>query len=149
MKRYFLFSILGVICMFSACEMHHSDNGRLDGFWQLASVDTIGGHSADMRQNRVFWCIQGDMLQIRYMDGILYDYGQGVVSFQFELTDKTLTVLNPIVCDRIYSDSILTDLKIVNPYGINNLKESFQILRLDGSAMTLESAKLRLYFQRY
>ena len=149
MKRYFLIFALGVVCLFSACEMHHSDNGVLDGFWQMTSVDTIGGQSADMRQSRVFWCIQGDVLQMQHMNGVLYEEGQGIVAFRFELKGKNLTVTNPVVCDRQSSDSILTNLTIVNPYGINNLKESFQVLCLDGSTMSLESTMLRLYFRRY
>lgn len=150
MKRHILFFIIGVVClMMSACDMHHSDNGALDGFWQMTLVDTIGGRSADMRQSRVFWCIQGDMLQMRRMDGVLFEQNQGIVAFRFELNGNTLTVSEPVVCDRMISDSILTDIKTVNPYGVNNLIEAFQVLRLDGSSMTLESSKLRLYFRKY
>jgi hypothetical protein len=149
MKRITLFFVLSVICLFSGCEMHHSDNGLLDGFWQMTAVDTIGGQSADMRQSRVFWCIQGDVLQMRRMNGVLYEEKQGIVAFRFEQSDNTLTVSEPVVCDRANSDSLLTDISIVTPYGVNSLKESFQVLRLDGSAMTLESAELRLHFRRY
>ena len=38
--------------MIIACDIHRSDNGDLDGFWQLKSVDTLStGGTCDMRDS--------------------------------------------------------------------------------------------------
>lgn len=36
-----LLYIFFVLLMFAACDIHTSDNGDLDGYWQLRSVDTL------------------------------------------------------------------------------------------------------------
>ena len=36
-----LLYIFIVLMMFAACDIHTSDNGDLDGYWQLRSVDTL------------------------------------------------------------------------------------------------------------
>ena len=36
----------------AACEIHTSENGDLDGYWQLHKVDTLAnGSSCDMRDS--------------------------------------------------------------------------------------------------
>ena len=59
--RLIILTILSLLC--SCDKFHVSDNGELDGFWQLTSVDTLAnGRSADMKEKMIFWAVQTDLL---------------------------------------------------------------------------------------
>ena len=58
-----LLYIFFVLLMFAACDIHTSDNGDLDGYWQLRSVDTLStGGTCDMRDSMRFWSFQANIL---------------------------------------------------------------------------------------
>lgn len=138
-KLLVLFSLCAVIL---SCEFVTSDNGDLDGFWQLRSLDSLSnGHSADMRRNGVYWGIQVDLLEART---------EGTdVFFRFSHDGDSLLLRNPFLNNRDSGDIAVTDANILRPLGINRLDERFHVLQLDGSTMILQSAELRLYFRRY
>ena len=52
----------------AGCDKESSDNGDLDGFWQMTEkmdgfCGTMGG--ADMRQSGLTWAFQGHILELR------------------------------------------------------------------------------------
>ena len=52
--------------MIIACDIHRSDNGDLDGFWQLKSVDTLStGGTCHMRDSMRFWTFQATLFTVR------------------------------------------------------------------------------------
>ena len=65
MKRLFLYIIIGV--GLAACgDVESSDNGDLDGFWLLCSVDTLGtGRTGDVRDKGLTWAFEGKLLEVR------------------------------------------------------------------------------------
>ena len=62
-KLLFLVPLAAILCL--SCELETSDNGDLDGFWQLKQVDTLQGGTKDMRGSGVFWAVQTDLLEAR------------------------------------------------------------------------------------
>jgi len=140
--------IVGMMLMVACGDYHTSDNGELDGFWQLMQTDTLSnGHSEDMRQRQIFWSVQADLLRMSDLHAL---YGEYVpIYFRFELKGDRLRVYDPVADRRIVSDSIVTDVETVRFYGLNSLDEAFRVLQLEDTKMTLENERLRMYFRKY
>ena len=51
--------------------------------------------------------------------------------------------------DRADGDSLVTDVEVLRPYGVNSLQESFKVVSLESRTMILESPVLRLHFKKY
>ncbi len=135
--------LLGLLT-FASCELEMSDNGRLDGYWQLARIDTIGGGSRNMVSSRMFWSVQLHLLQ-------LSDHGSGHRTYllRFQQDDHYLRVYDPYLSARDVGDQPLDDPTVLQPYGIQSLDETFEILRLDINKLSLRSSLLELTFNRY
>lgn len=147
MKRL-AYLLLGVMMTGACSDFHTSDNGNLDGFWQLTQTDTLAnGRSEDMRQRMLFWSVQADLLKMQDLHTLTAPYVG--IYFHFELKDGMLRVYDPVADVRSISDSIVTDVKTVGFYGLNSLDEKFRVLQLEGTRMTLESETLRMYFRKY
>ncbi len=147
MKKYLYAAI--IICamlLYPACsDFHTSDNGELDGFWQLTDVDSLdNGHSADVRELKVFWAVQANLLEVRDLRGRHVN-----VFFRFDHRGNQLTLFDPVADDRDISDSIVTDVSTIWFYGLSHLRETLQVPQLNNGRMTLESERLRMYFRKY
>lgn len=140
MKR--LVYIVVMAAMLGACTLETSDNGDLDGLWQLYSLDSLAnGASADMRDSHVFWAVQCQLLEARNRDS--------QVLFRFNNTGDSLLLSDPYINFRDSSDIKVTDAAMLAPLGINNLGEHFAIRALNSDKMVLEAPTLRLYFRKY
>ena len=52
-KITFLFAAL---LLLTSCEIEFSNNGKLDGFWQLIAVDTLATqHTSDLKTSGRTW----------------------------------------------------------------------------------------------
>lgn len=141
-----LLSILmaGVGMLMASCELEMSDNGKLDGFWQLRSVDTLAnGASADVRSMYVTWSFQGRLMQVRHVSSVLG------VFFDFNHQGDSLYISNPYLSDREVDDVKVTDPRLLQGYGIQKLEEGYRILQLDNNTMKLQSDLVRLTFKKY
>ncbi|MCR4601980.1 MAG: lipocalin-like domain-containing protein [Prevotella sp.] len=148
MKRIssIIFAAAAVLAM--SCELHTSDNGELDGFWQLVQTDTLtNGRSEDVRPKRIFWSVQADLLRMQDLHDDFSMYPS--IYYYFELKDQTLRVYHPVVDRREISDSLVTSVETVRFYGLNHLDETFKVLQLGDEKMTLENERLRMYFRKY
>ncbi len=134
-----LFSILIIL---NACDVEMSNNGDLDGYWQLSRVDTLDGGSRYMINSRVFWSFQMNLLQLNKVDNTDY-------LMQFDYKDAKLRVYDPYLSARNTGDKPVTDIDVLRPYGVNSLDEEFEVETLTSSKMVLTSSMLRLYFNRY
>lgn len=141
--RHILFALS--LLAFIGCDVETSDNGQLDGFWQLRSADTLstGGHS-DLTGLSLTWSFQGRLLELRDLNG---QRGDIVSAFRHEGT--TLNISEPFFVDRDNGDIPVADVTELSPYGINNLAETFTVEHLDNSKMVLRSERLRLSFRKY
>lgn len=129
----------------TSCDIHMSDNGQLDGFWQLERIDTLdGGGSLDARPQRQFWSVQCDLLQ---MSDLNYRHDEYI--WRFDYTGNTLRLYAPYCVDHAGHDRPVSDTQELEFYGVQNLEETYDIEQLDDRHMTLRSSLLRLRFNRY
>lgn len=146
----FLFAMMA--CM--ACsDFHSSDNGPLDGFWQLAAVDTLpnGPTGVDAKPTRVFWAVEGELLEMR---DLRPNVGANRnIFFRFQLANDKLILSHPIINNRSVSDSIPADGTLLRYYGLTHLPqepaETLMVEKLNNGAMILRAEKLRLHFRKY
>ena len=141
-----LLYIFTMLLMLAACDIHTSNNGDLDGYWQLRSVDTLSsGMSCDMRDSMLFWSFQGNLLHVRDNKEEKLDK----VFMRFTLSDKVMNLTNPIIDLRDSSDLVLTDTTFPRHYGIHDMPETLKVVTLNSSTMILENRVLRLNFRKY
>ena len=146
-KTYFI--LAAAFSAITACsDFHTSDNGKLDGRWQLTQADTLAnGHSADLRPNKIFWSVQSRLLKMEELHALQGNYPG--IFFHFDMKDNQLHVYNPVADNREISDSLITSVETVRFYGLEHLDETFKILQLESGRMTLENGFLRMYFRKY
>lgn len=152
MKKILYSMVVGLTMLLASCTIETSDNGDLDGLWQLTAIDTLatGGH-ADMRASDVTWSVQGRLLEFRWVS---CSY---ICKFTYE--DNHLLTGDIRVLDRDSEDPLVTDVKApyekFGPYptmadfGVNQLPEDFKVVTLTSGTMVLESSLLRLHFRKY
>ena len=139
-----------ITCLFTAlllltsCEIEFSNNGKLDGFWQLIAVDTLATqHTSDLKTSGRTWAFQGRLLEMRDTKG-----GYSDLYFSFEHRGDSLFLDSPYLSDRDADDIKITDVNIVRPYGVNGLKEGFEIESLSNNKLILRSKTLRLMLRK-
>lgn len=134
---------------FSSCELESSDNGELDGFWHLESIDSLeNGKTVDMSKLHVFWGIEYKLIAATQ-----YDNNTERMFFRFEQTSDSLKITQAFI-NHGHQDNggdiplteVTNDLRY---YGINNLPEGFAKEALSGSKMILRSKTLRLKFKKF
>jgi hypothetical protein len=141
-KITFLFAAL---LLLTSCEIEFSNNGKLDGFWQLIAVDTLATqHTSDLKTSGRTWAFQGRLLEMRDTKG-----GYSDLYFSFEHRGDSLFLDSPYLSDRDADDIKITDVNIVRPYGVNGLKEGFEIESLSNNKLILRSKTLRLLFKKH
>lgn len=137
---------------FTSCELESSDNGDLDGYWHLESIDSIGsGVTVDMSQKRVFWGVEFKLISAKE-----FDLGKERMYFRFEQTSDSLKITK-VYLDHWHQDNgdnggdipleeVTSDLRY---YGVNNIPEGFAKESLSGSKMILRSKSVRLKFKKF
>ena len=131
MKRL-LYIIIGVTLLLASCDTEDSDNGNLDGFWQMSSSPGIT------------WAFQGHILELRDVKKVHQDI---VMSFTRE-GDK-LKLSDPYRVDRDSDDVALKDADMLIPYGISNTSTEFRISELTSSRMVLDNNITHLEFRKF
>lgn len=140
-KITFLFA---AFLLLTSCEIEFSNNGKLDGFWQLIAVDTLATqHTSDLKTSGRTWAFQGRLLEMRDTKG-----GYSDLYFSFEHCGDSLFLDSPYLSDRDADDIKITDINIVRPYGVNGLKEGFEIESLSNNKLILRSKTLRLMLRK-
>jgi hypothetical protein len=146
MKRRFIY-VIGALLLLTGCEFHASENGDLDGLWQLTQVDTLTtGGVEDMRYSQVSWAFQGHLMEMR--KPLLFTY-EGDILARFDHTRDSLVVYDCYISKRDMGDIPVTKPEDLYPYGLRRLTERFRVMVLNDSRMTLRSDSLQLYFRRY
>ena len=140
-KITFLFA---AFLLLTSCEIEFSNNGKLDGFWQMIAVDTLSTqHTSDLKTSGRTWAFQGRLLEMRDTKG-----GYSDLYFSFEHRGDSLFLDSPYLSDRDVDDIKITDVNIVRPYGVNGLKEGFEIESLSNNKLILRSKTLRLMLRK-
>ena len=143
---------LCLVALLASCglvEIEHSENGKLDGYWHLVTVDTLDtGGQLDMRQERYFWIVQGTVFQL-FCPDLSNGRGQRFVC-HFSYENEKISFQQFYHDRREEGDPILDRLDLLQPFGINQLAgESFVIEELTGGNMTLRGDALRLVFKKH
>jgi len=145
---------LCALALLASCglvELEHSENGKLDGYWHLISVDTISdsgvnGGVCDLHQERRFWLIQGTIFQLYSPD---LKNGQRYVS-HFIYDEEKLIIEKLYKDNRSEGDPELEDVDVLRPFGINQIENAaFKIEELSSGSMTLSDENLRLQFKKH
>ena len=131
-----LLSAVVMMTLLIGCEIHGSDNGALDGFWQLTEMTVWENGEqtgpTDMRESGIYWGVQGNLLRI------------GSTYFDFEYSGHTLRIWNPY-----RGDTYVEDASELKRYGLYSLEENFTVEQLTGSEMTLKTELVKLSFRKY
>ena len=140
-KITFLFA---AFLLLTSCEIEFSNNGKLDGFWQLIAVDTLATqHISDLKTSGRTWAFQGRLLEMRDTKGVCSD-----VYFNFIHRGDSLLLDAPYRSERDSDDLKVTDIREISPYGVNGLSEGFAVESLSNDKMILRSKTLRLRLRK-
>lgn len=130
--------------LFLSCEIEMSDNGKLDGNWQLQTIDTLStGGVCDMTRSCIYWGIENHLLQVKNTEK-----GEKIL-FRFEQEKDMLTIHSPHVIKSQYETVPVEDENLLFPFGINSTEETFVMEHISNSKMVLSSELLRLHFRKY
>jgi len=150
MKKTALISIIILLLTAAACTIEHSENGNLDGMWQLTQLDTLdtgstaAEHSADMRTKGIFWSVQHNLLRMSAVYG-----GAEPVFFRFCHSAGRLTLSNPYTDNREEGDIKIEDPSELAFYNIDALEQTLYVEKLTSGRMTLRSERFRFHFRKY
>ena len=129
-----------------SCTLETSDNGKLDGFWKLTRVDTLAtGGVLDLTESGIFWSVQMNLLSVEDK----YQKDSREILFRFKHEKGKLTLSEPYEGYQYTGDKAVEDVKKLEPFGINNLTETFNVETLNGEHMYLSTSQLRLSFTRF
>ena len=150
--KHLLYIIIAACIGLAACDFETSDNGDLDGFWQLQQMDTLAtGSSGDMRYSKIVCAVQVRLMEFRKSD----DTGTGIL-FRFEQRNDSLVLTNPVQNNRNISDSLVSNPATLVHYGMTSttgkdgkLEVKFLIETLNDSRMILSNESYRLHFRKY
>lgn len=143
MRKWFIIQGFLSLIFLYGCDLETTDNGDLDGYWHLEQVDSLSAQrSVNYGQNNIFWSIQFELLQLSNLE-------DNTIIYKLVNDNRQLTLANPCMFDRADGDTLVTDVEVLKPYGVNSLQESFKIVSLESRKMILESPVLRLHFKKY
>ncbi len=132
-----LISTLIVLISLAAC--HHSDNGDLDGMWQLTSrVELPSGEQTADKHSRIYWYVQMDLMKLEDKNLDTFHLAH------FRHTADSLKI------EKVYQspfDSIVPIKKLAH-YGVEP-DGKFRIETLDADRLVLRNEKRILTFRKY
>lgn len=147
-----LFLMMSVGGSFVSCTLESSDNGDLDGFWHLESIDSLEtGKTVDFSEKYVYWGVEHKLIAVKETDT-----NREKFYFRFEQTSDSLKITK-VYRNHWHQDQgddggdipveeVIPDLQY---YGINAIPEGFQKEALSGSKMILKSKTIRLKFKKF
>jgi hypothetical protein len=147
--KHFIYIMIVTCTFIVACDFETSNNGDLDGFWQLYQIDTLAtGNTTDMRHSNIHWSVQVNILEIKI--------GIDRIMFRFEKSNNKLRIWDPIANAREISDSIVTDNSLMLKSGVTAapglgglLEAIFDIEKLNSDKMILTNDTYRLHLRKY
>ena len=155
MKKMFLACLFASMLLgICSCELETSENGDLDGFWHLESVDTLAtGGVRDYSNQHIFWAVEHKLISIS--DQETFNGFRGYWA-RFNQTGDSL-VLTSLYRNHWHENfgSIGGDIPVVEindtlrRCGINHLVEGYRKEKLSGSKMVLVTDELRLRFTKF
>lgn len=146
-KRFkILFSLITILFALASCGdlLEHSQNGELDGYWKLTTIDTLAtGGQKSVSEQSLFMAVQGKIMMLNDRNN-----GDEYV-FQFNHADGHLKIFDARQSNRGKGDPLLTDPEGLRPFGFNNLEEDFTVEKLSSGKLIVNDGTLRLHFIKF
>lgn len=133
MKIVKILIVLFALFTLSSCEKS-SNNGKLDGMWQLMSIQRNGviENLRDRVNNqRLYYCLQMDFICLQYYGG---GGEQGIIKF---------------TGDSLHIEIGNTKKETITTFGMSDVKESFAVETLNENSLVLKSTASRLILRRF
>lgn len=128
-----------------SCTLETSNNGDLDGYWKLCSVDTLAtGGRLDFTERSIFWSVQKDLLTVRDNTNPQEEY-----IFRFQQTADSLILKEAKGYDKAHGDTLVTHPIVLHQFGINATEEHFKIHQLSSRYMQLSNDNFHLRFRKF
>jgi hypothetical protein len=144
MKKHFyhLFLIAALVLTLVSCEFETSNNGNLDGNWQLTEVDTLHtGGIKDMKDLQIFYAIQMRLINVSAFNNPNMEDNY---YFHFEHRGDSL-----IFKTANSEGKTMYTTQQLQPFGLNKEAEHFKIISLSSNNMILQSEMLLLKFRKF
>lgn len=150
MRNFSLITIF--LLLLTGCSIETSDNGVLDGRWQLMEINYFDGSNrkVETKEQLIFWDIQYKLISIHSMTGKLHESLTEESLCRFNFTGDSLKLFD------FYRHYREADQKIDDPLttyfqktGINGIKANFAVLHLDSKTMLLQSDYAKLSFRKF
>lgn len=138
MKKSTILFILTAIITLASCGKLPM-NGKLDGMWQLIQIDTEEGSNHEIKEQRVYYSVQLELITLRGMSGSKYILGR------FEHSGDSLFLYDL----RTGGNEQLCTVNDVKPYGLNSVTPRFGVEKLTNGDMILKSKESTLYFRKF
>lgn len=133
------------LAFFASCQLEMSRNKKLDGYWRLQQIDTIGTAGVNTIEGmRIFWAFQHKLLEMKDINDRV-----SKCLLRFEREGDSLLLSQPYLYDREHGDQPITNTDVLKYYGVNSLNEHFRIDNLTSSHMVLSSRRCRLHFVKF
>lgn len=133
------------LAFFASCQLEMSRNKKLDGYWRLQQIDTIGTAGVNTIEGmRIFWAFQHKLLEMKDINDRV-----SKCLLRFEREGDSLLLSQPYLYDREHGDQPITNTDVLKYYGVNSLNEHFRIDNLTSSRMVLSSRRCRLHFVKF
>lgn len=153
MRKMRNFSLITIfLLLLTGCSIETSDNGVLDGRWQLMEINYFDGSNrkVETKEQLIFWDIQYKLISIHSMTGKLHESLTEESLCRFNFTGDSLKLFD------FYRHYREADQKIDDPLttyfqktGINGIKANFAVLHLDSKTMLLQSDYAKLSFRKF
>ncbi len=147
------FSLIAIfLLLLTGCSIETSNNGKLDGRWQLMELSYLDGSNkkVETKEQLIFWDIQYKLISIHCMTGKLHESLTEESLCRFTFTGDSLKLFD------FYRHYREADQKIDDPLttyfqktGINGIKANFAVLHLDSKTMLLQSDYAKLSFRKF
>lgn len=130
-----LFAFLVIIFSLSGCRKA-SDNGKLDGQWQIMTIENVETGETVAPSDPVYICMSLHIVQLTN------DKVQETGNMQY-LKDE-----NTIVCDFPYLNAD-EEIQRLQKWGLYSNPITLQVLKLDGSSLILKNPETIITCRRF
>lgn len=142
---------IGIIALLSILLMNGCKkapiNSDIEGMWKLEEYTTIEDNITHPCE-RIYYSIQLWVVDIAEKQGT-HGYKASVGRFIYGEDEKTVTMKDFHYRKGTTDSKEATELEDLQPYGLNSLETTFEIVKSDGSSMILRSDYATLKFTKF